>query len=42
MSVVTWQWHQIIKSTPFCRGLFSDKKNETFQYLDELVNSYLY
>ena len=30
MSVVTWQWHKIIKSTPFCRGLFFDKENIHF------------
>jgi hypothetical protein len=27
MSVVTWQSHKIIKSTPFCREFFSDKEN---------------
>jgi hypothetical protein len=27
MSVVTWQWHKIIKSTSFCRELFSGKEN---------------
>ncbi len=28
MSVVTWQLQN--KSTPFCRGLFSDKENMQF------------
>jgi hypothetical protein len=27
MPVVTWQCHKIIKSTSFCRELFSDKEN---------------
>ena len=35
MSVVTWQWHQIIKGTINNFWLI------TFRYLDELVISYL-